>query len=112
MPVGKTVTITVQLVGHLNETADRPHVAVYLTQSIYTGLGKTRPSAVINGSKAGTRQVVAYTNSRGIATFRITGTKPSRLYQTAFNAHLVDTAASYQYGVTGALTVWFSAPKK
>jgi hypothetical protein len=111
IPVGRTVTIKVQLVGHLNETADRPHVAVYLTQAIYTGLGKTRPSAIVNGSRPGKRNVAAYTNSHGVATFRITGTKLSKLHPTAFNAHLVDTAAAYQYGVTGALTVWFSAPK-
>ena len=111
IPVGTTATIKVQLVGHLNETADRPHVAVYLTQAIYTGLGKSRPSAIVNGSRPGDRNVMAYTNSRGIATFRITGTKPNVLGPTAFNAHLVDRAAGYQYGVTGALTVWFSAPK-
>jgi hypothetical protein len=111
IPAGRPVTIKVQLVGHLNETADKPHVAVYLTQSIYTGLGKSRPSAIINGKKPGDRNVMAYTNSRGIATFRVTGTKPNVLGPTAFNAHLVDSAAGYQYGVTGALTVWFS-PRK
>jgi hypothetical protein len=111
VPVGKMVTIRVQLVGHLNETADTPHVPVYLTQSIYTGLGKTRPTAVINASKPGARQVVAYTNSQGVATFRVAGTEPSGVGPTAFNAHLVNKAAAYQYGVTGALTVWFSAPK-
>jgi hypothetical protein len=124
VPVGKVVTIRVQLVGHLNETADRANVPVYLTQSIYTGLGKTRPTAIISGSKVGKgqvlvfaggkvgkRQVVAYTNSRGVATFHVVGTKPSGVGPTAFNAHLVDTAAGYQYAVTGALTVWFSAPK-
>jgi hypothetical protein len=87
-------------------------VAVYLTQAIYTGLGKSRPSAIINGHKPGTRSVVALTNSKGIATFRITGTKVSELGPTAFNAHLVDKAAGFEYGVTGALTVWFSAPKR
>ncbi len=112
IPVGRTVSIKVQLVGHLNETADKPHVAVYLTQSIYTGLGKSRPSAIINGSKPGKRNVRAYTNARGIATFDVTGTKPNELGPTAFNAHLVDQAAGYQYGVTGALTVWFSPPAR
>jgi hypothetical protein len=112
VPVGRIVKIRVQLVGHLNETAERPHVAVYLTQSVYTGLGKTRPSAIINGSKVGKRQVVAYTNSHGVATFRVIGTEPSERAPTAFNAHLVDKGAQYQYGVTGALTVWFSAPKQ
>jgi uncharacterized membrane protein len=112
IPVGIPVTIKVQLVGHLNETADKPHVAVYLTQSIYTGLGKSRPSAIINGHKPGTRNVMERTNAQGIATFRVTGTKPNVLGPTAFNAHLVDTAAGYQYGVTGALTVWFSPEPK
>jgi uncharacterized membrane protein len=112
VPVGRAVTIKVQLVGHLNETADRPHVKVYLTQAIYTGLGKSRPSAIINGRKAGKRSVFAYTNSQGIATFHIIGTKASELGPTAFNAHLVNTAAGFQYGVTGALTVWFSPPKQ
>ena len=112
VPVGKTVTIRVQLVGHLNKTADRSHVAVYLTQAIYTGLGKSRPSAIINGSRPGDRNVTAYTNSRGIATFHVTGTKPNVLGPTAFNAHLVNRAAGYQYGVTGALTVWFSGRRR
>jgi len=112
IPVGVTKTIKVQLVGHLNETAYKAGVPVYLTQSIYVGTGKVRPSVIVNASTPGRKNVMALTNSHGVATFHITGTEESEVGPTAFNAHLVDKAADFQYGVTGALTVWFSAPKK
>ena len=112
IPVGVTKTIRVQLVGHLNETADKAGVPVYLTQSIYIGTGKVPPSVIVNGSTPGRKVVKALTNSLGVATFHITGTEPSTVGPTAFNAHLLDKAADFQFGVTGQLTVRFSAPAK
>jgi hypothetical protein len=108
VPVGKMVTIKVQLIGHLNEVDHQAGVRVYLTQTIYTGLGHGKPSAIINGNRLGHGTFV-YTNSQGIATFQIVGTHPSGL-PTAFIAHLLDKAADYQYGATGALTIRFVLP--
>jgi hypothetical protein len=106
--VGVTKPFKVQLVDHLNESVVRAGVPVYLTQSSYMGKGPTHSSAIINGKPAGQRVVLAFTNARGIATFLITGTKASVL-PTQFNAFLLDKAAGFQYGVTGALAVRFSA---
>jgi uncharacterized membrane protein len=107
IPVGKTVTLRVQLIGHLNQTAYESGVAVHLGQTIFTGLGHARSTVVINGSRPGKRNVTADTNSQGVATFKIIATKPSRPLPTAFTAYLVDKAADYQYGVTGTLVMRF-----
>jgi hypothetical protein len=108
--VGVTKAFKVQLVDHLDQPVDRSGVRVYLTRSTYMGKGRPRLSAIVNGKPVGQRIVLALTNARGIATFRITGTKASVL-PTQFNAFLVDKAAGFQYGVTGTLAVWFRAPK-
>jgi uncharacterized membrane protein len=109
IPVGKSVTLRVQLIGHLNQVDDKAGVSVHLTQTIYTGFGHGKPSAIINGHTAG-HGANALTNSHGVATFTIVGTHPSGL-PTAFIAHLVNTAAHYQYAVTGANTIRFVLPR-
>jgi hypothetical protein len=111
VPVGKTVILRVQLVGHLNQTADESGVPVHLGQTIFTGTGHARSTVIINGSKPGKRNVIALTNSQGVATFKIVATKRSRPLPTSFTAYLVDASADYQYGVTGTLVMRFIAPR-
>jgi hypothetical protein len=103
--VGKPFEIQVQLLDSHNNTVSRGGVAVYLTQTVYTPLGHANPKSQIDGNKPG-KLAVAYTNSQGLATFKIVGAKPSTIPVT-FSSHLFDKSAGYVYGSGGYLNVTF-----
>jgi hypothetical protein len=112
IPVGVTRTFKVQLLDHLNKPVQRAGIPVWLSQIIYSATGVHRGWTIINGHRV-RAPGVALTNARGIATFAITGTRPSAL-PTAVEAHLLHMPVLHEtarYGASGYLLIRFSAPK-
>ncbi len=110
IPIGKVFTVRVALVGHLNQAAHLGGVAVSMYQTINGGFGHGSPSAIIDGHLPGSGNVIGYTNSQGVATFRIVGTHAG-LVPTEFQASLADTHVKFMYGITGQLAVRFVGSK-
>jgi hypothetical protein len=101
-PIGKSVTVRVQLLDHFNSPVRKPGVEVIMTQTIYAGFGVRKARASINGAEPGHR-FHTLTNSQGVATFHIVGTRPSSI---SFSAHLLK-ARRYIYGSSGYLNITF-----
>jgi len=105
-PIHHRIRLRVEVLDHFNSTVRRAGIKVYLSQLLYTSQGVKGAYARINGGrlhKAGT----ALTNSSGVATFYIVGTRPSKTLPTTFSAHLKDTVGKYVYGGSGYINIRF-----
>lgn len=107
IPVGKPITLRVQLLNHFNEPLRHRHVAIYMSQLVYTSVGTRTGTAIMNGQPKPTRKpAISYTNAQGIATFKVVGLVANSVPIT-FSAHLKDKSANYVYGSTGFLNITF-----
>jgi hypothetical protein len=106
IPVGRTVTVEVQVTNHFNIPVRKAGIPVYLGQLIYSGRGGHTASARINGNPAGVGQIVSRTDADGAAIFHIVGTKPTPV-PISFTAHLVNRSAGYVYATSGYLDIGF-----
>ncbi len=105
-PIHHRIRLRVEVLDHFNSTVRRAGIKVYLSQLLYTSQGVKGAYARINGGKlhkAGT----ALTNSSGVATFYIVGTRPSKTLPTTFSAHLKNSVAKYVYGGSGFINIRF-----
>ncbi len=107
-PIHHRIRLRVSVLDHFNSTVKRAGIKVWLSQLLYTSQGVKGAYAQINGGKlhkAGT----ALTNSSGIATFYIVGTRPSKTLPTTFSAHLRNQVARFVYGSSGFVNIRFKA---
>lgn len=108
-PLHRRIRLRIEILDHFNSNVRRAGIKVYLSQLLYTSLGVRTASARIYGakvSKAVGAGTYAYTNSAGVATFYIVGTRPSRTPIT-FSAHLKDKPAKYVYASSGYINIRF-----
>ncbi|HLG93091.1 MAG TPA: hypothetical protein VKY15_08960 [Acidimicrobiales bacterium] len=106
VPVGQEVVVRAELLDNLDRRVAVAGEPVYLGQVIYSQQGLVFGEAVINQGQVGQTPVVAYTDSRGVATFTIRGTRPSR-DPVYFEANLVNPYHYYPYGYSEILPIRF-----
>ena len=106
-PIHHRIRLRVEVLDHFNSTVKRAGIKVYLSQLLYTSVGVRKASARIDGGKIG-KGNSALTNSSGIATFYIVGTRHSRIPIT-FSAHLKNLKADYVYASSGFINIRFKA---
>jgi hypothetical protein len=106
---GQPVNITVQVYNTSGAALHRPGIRVRLTQIIWANGGPHKSRVQINDSKRG-KAGVAFTNSHGIATFRVVSEHPT-VYPVTFNATLKTSGKGpkldYVYSDSGALNIQF-----
>jgi uncharacterized membrane protein len=100
--IGKVVTVRAQVLDHFNSPVRRAGVEVIMNQTIYAGFGVRKATASIDGEKPGHR-AHAFTNSRGVATFHVVGTRPGIF---TFSVHLLKRG-QYIFGTSGYLDITF-----
>lgn len=103
IPAGQPVTIKVQVYRRSGGVLRRAGVQVRLTQLFWEGIGPRATTSRINCGKIGKRGF-AYTNSQGIATFKVEGTRPT-IYPVTYTAQLFNTHFGYVYSDSGDLNV-------
>jgi hypothetical protein len=101
-PLGKVVTVRIQLLDHFTSPVHRAGVHVTLSQTIYASFGVRKAAASIDGKKPG-HKAYAFTNSQGVATFKIVGTRPGTF---TFSAHLLKKG-QYIFASSGYLNITF-----
>jgi uncharacterized membrane protein len=104
---GRGVLLQVEVIDHFNSAVKLAGIPVYLSQARYTPLGFRHAYARINGHPAGRSNVIARTNSQGLATFHIVGTRAGAV-PTTISAHLVNKRAGYVYGSSGQMFIHFT----
>jgi hypothetical protein len=100
--IGKRVTVTVQVLDHYNSPVRKAGILVTMSSTVYAGFGTRKGYASIDGRQPNHRSH-AYTNSQGIATFHIVGTRPGTV---SFSAHLLKKG-QYLYAPSGYLNITF-----
>ncbi len=109
VPVGgRGVLLRVEVLDHFNSAVKIAGIPVYLSQIRYTPLGVRHAYVKINGSRVGQSNVIARTNSQGVAMFHIVGTRPSDAVPTTISAHLLNKRAGYVYGSSGQMFIQFT----
>jgi len=106
VPLGDRVTITAQVLDHLDRSVHTAGIPIYMGQVIYAQSGLEYGAAIINGSQAGATPVTAFTNAGGKATFVISGTEATA-DPVYFEANLVSGSQFYPYGYSDILSVRF-----
>lgn len=106
--VGEPVTFTAQVLDSTNSPIDQAGISVYLGQISYTQQGLVFGEAVINRGQIGQTPVEAKTNSKGEASFVVTGTQSS-VNPIYFEANLVNNQAFYPYGYSDIVPIRFIA---
>jgi uncharacterized membrane protein len=101
--IGKSVTITVQVLDHYNSPVHKAGILVMLGSTVYAGFGTRKGYASIDGRKPNHRSH-ALTNSQGVAKFQIVGTRPGTV---SFSAHLLKKG-QYIYAPSGYLNITFT----
>ena len=102
VPVGgHGVLLQVQVLDHFNSAVKIAGIPVYLGQVLYTPLGVRGAHAKINGNPAGQSNVIARTNSQGLATFHIVGTRAGPV-PTTISAHLLNKRAGLRLWIERA----------
>jgi hypothetical protein len=107
VPSGK-VTMTVQLVDRINAPIERAGVPISLGQVLYTEEGLYPGLTSINRHPEGQSPVVAYTDSRGIARFRIRAVQ-QQPYEVFFQAWIAD---KFPHGYSVPVAVHFRIDEK
>ena len=107
VPVGSRVTVTAEVLDHLNRPVHRAGIPVYMGQVIYAQSGLEYGAAIINGSQPGATPVTAFTNADGQAVFVIRGTEATA-DPVYFEANLVNGTQFYPFGYSDILSVRFS----
>ena len=106
VPVGKQVKLRVEVLDDLDRPVHKAGIPVFMNQTVYTPVSFAHGSIKINGHKAGKSGVKALTNSNGVATYYLVGTKPTTI-PISVSAHLHNYSADYIYGSTGNISIRF-----
>ena len=105
-PVDTPITVRVRLLDRLNRPVHRSGVPVYMGQITYTQQGPLLSQATVNNSQPGQTPVAGFTNSDGVATFVIEGTRTS-INPVYFEANLVNGTQFFPYGYSEILPIRF-----
>jgi hypothetical protein len=107
--LGQPLNVTVQVYNTSGAALHRAGIRVRMTQIIWAAAGPHKSRVKIGDSPRG-KAGVAYTNSQGIATFRVVSQYPT-VYPVTFNATLKTTGKGpkldYVYSDSGALNLRF-----
>jgi len=106
VPVGQPVTITAEVLNHLDGPVRVSGIPVYLGQVIYAQQGLEFGEAAINGDQPGVTPVSALTDASGRAKFVIRGTVATG-DPVYFEANLVNGTQYYPYGYSEILPIRF-----
>jgi hypothetical protein len=109
IPLGQPVVVRADLYDQIDRRVRRSGVPIYLGQVIYAQQGLVLSEASVNGRSPGQTPVVAYTDSRGQATFTIVGTQVTS-NPVYFEANLVDASQFYPYGYSEIVPIRFVRP--
>jgi uncharacterized membrane protein len=104
MPLGKSVTLDVELRSPLGEIVDRPGVPVALGQIIYGQRSLIPSEASINGAPEGQTPVVAKTKANGIAVFHVRDSTVQGSNPVYFQAY-VQPKSSFAYGYSEIVSI-------
>jgi hypothetical protein len=105
-PINTPITVRVRLLDRLNRPVHRAGVPVYMGQVTYTQQGLLLSQATINKGQPGQTPVAGFTNSDGVATFVIEGTRAS-INPIYFEANLVNGTQFFPYGYSEILPIRF-----
>jgi uncharacterized membrane protein len=105
IPVGRKLTVHVQIYNRNGSQANRKGVMVRLGQLVWYKTGPRGAHAQINDSRVG-KFALAATNSHGSATFTIVG-KRAQTYPVTFSATLLNETSGAVYGNSGDLNIRF-----
>lgn len=108
IPVGKVVTLHVELLHRLNQRMKQAGIRVYLGWIIYDGTRTKRARISANGAPPSAHQAVALTNAQGIATFKVF-CNHNYAYPVTFSASLKH-GKHIRYGYSGRLDIRFYKP--
>ncbi len=117
LPVNQNVTVTVQLLDQFERPVATSGVTIYLSQIEYDQFGLIPGNAIITSKfdnfkhLSGASPVFALTNSKGSATFTISGTKINQ-DPVYFEANLVDPSQDYPYGFSEIVPIRFTVAKQ
>ena len=106
VPVGQPVTVTAEVLNHLDSPVRVSGIPVYLGQVIYAQQGLEFGEAKINGNQPGVTPVSALTDASGHAKFVIRGTVTTA-DPVYFEANLVNGTQYYPYGYSEILPIRF-----
>lgn len=104
--VGKSATVTVQVLNRLGSPVDASGIEVLLGQEVYSPTGLFATENSINGQPAGQSPVSAVTNSQGLAVFQIRALQTQQT-ATTLQAWLGTSGAS---GYSNRVIIWFGYP--
>jgi hypothetical protein len=105
IPAGKPFKITIQVYNRAGGKLRRAGVKVRLSQLFWTNTGPKKSTGYIDCGKLGKREST-FTNSQGIATFRVEGTRPTT-YPVTYSANLFNSQFAYVYSDSGNLNIFF-----
>jgi len=104
VPLGRAVTLRVQLRSPFGATVTRAGVRVALGQLIYGQLALIPAEAVINGAPEGQTPVVVRTSASGVASFTVRDDSTQNGNPVYFQAY-VDPVQGYPYGYSEIVSI-------
>jgi hypothetical protein len=105
IPAGEPFKITVQVYNRAGGKLRRAGVKVRLSQLFWENTGPKKSTGYIDCGKLGKREST-FTNSQGVATFRVEGTRPTT-YPVTYSANLFSSQFNYVYSDSGNLNIYF-----
>lgn len=112
VPLGKGVTLTVELRSPYGSPVRKGGVRIALGQIIYAQNTLIPAEGRINGAPGGQSPVDAFTDSAGVARFHITDSTSQGGNPLYFQAY-VDPARSFPYGYSEVVSVqWAASPRE
>ena len=106
LPVGKSVTVQVEVLNRLGAPVRASGIEVQLGQEVYSPVGLFATENSINGHADGESPVGAKTNSQGVATFHVRADQ-AQTAATTLQAWLGKSGAS---GYSNRVIAWFGYP--